>query len=307
DLLGPETAHLPRIATRLRQSIETLQPAHAGPTLRQSVPEGVAPHAERADHTDAGDHDGLGHLSVALPLVHHATQLALLAQRPPRQFREPQIEETELVVLPGGVELRAHDVLHVLRGAGQVTPVELQPQLADVLVTVAANGNLPVSRHLRGLVQDGLEQGRIDAFATQHDDLVAPASERRQAPGDDAALARILDELRHVADAVPDERHRGAVERGEDELAGSIGAGVDDLEQEAELVEVVAGPEPALHAAGPFRGPVAHEHARPPDLLDELPRASRESLARADDEAQRRGAPISRPLPQADGPRHAPR
>src|SRR5262249_26860762 len=158
-------------------------------------------HTERADHADAGDHHALGHRSVQLPLVDHAPQLALLAQRPARHLGESQVEETELVVLPRGVELRAHDVLHVLRGPGQVTPIELQPQLADALVTVAANAALPVSGHLRDLVQDGLEQGRSDAFATQHDDLVAPAAEWRKPPGDDAALARILDELRHVADA----------------------------------------------------------------------------------------------------------
>src|SRR5262249_20953221 len=158
-----------------------------------------------------------------------------------------------------------------------------QPQLADVLVVVAPDRHLPAPRDLRDLAQDGFEQRGVDALAAQHDHLVSPAPQRRQSPRDDPASAWLRDELRDVADAVAHERHGGAIERGEDQLAVPIGVLIDDLEEEAELIQMVSGAGPAFHAAGTFRAPVAHEHPPSPDVLDELPGGSRKPLAGADD------------------------
>src|SRR5262249_9795011 len=101
-----------------------------------------------------------------LPFVHPTPELALHAHAARRTLLEGQSAQTELVVLPQRVEPGPERGLESARGRVDVTVLELQPQLAHVLVLLVANRDLPVARYLGDLVHEGLEDRRIHALAS---------------------------------------------------------------------------------------------------------------------------------------------
>src|SRR5262249_4056149 len=132
---------------------------------------------------------------LGLAFVHQTPELALHTHAAPRKFLEAQLEQTELVVLPQRVEPGSERVLETAGGRLDVAVLELQPQLAHVLVLLVANRDLPVARDLGDLVHEGLEDRRIHALASEGDDFVGPTPQLREALGDDAAGAGLGNEL----------------------------------------------------------------------------------------------------------------